>query len=132
MSTLSPLAADPRAAARVVLRPRRALPFYGRHPWVRDSAVERVEPTSIGSEHFLDLDGQIVDLVTDKGKFIARGFYNSQSRIRVRLYSWSPLEPLDEAFFRGRIETAIGLRRRIGLQSSPTLRVPSPSAPKKR
>jgi len=123
MSTASPPSAGPRAAARVVLRPRKALPFYGRHPWVRESAVERVEPTSIAGEHFLDLDGQIVDLVSDKGRFIARGFYNGQSRIRVRLYSWSPLELLDEAFFRSKIEAAIELRRRLGLQSSPTLRV---------
>ncbi|HEX5103767.1 MAG TPA: class I SAM-dependent rRNA methyltransferase [Pirellulaceae bacterium] len=102
-----------------MLRPKRALPFYGRHPWVRDSAVERVEPMSIAGEHFLDLDGQTVDLVNEKGKFIARGFYNSQSRIRVRLYSWSPLEPLDEAFFRGRIEAAIELRRKIGYERGP-------------
>jgi 23S rRNA (cytosine1962-C5)-methyltransferase len=119
----APLAATPLAAARVVLRPKKALPFYGRHPWVRDSAVERVEPTSIAGEHFLDLDGQTVDLMNEKGKFIARGFYNSQSRIRVRLYSWSPLEPLDEAFFRRRIEGAVELRRRIGYLGSPTLRV---------
>jgi len=129
MSIASPPSAAPRAAARVVLRPRKALPFYGRHPWVRESAVERVEPTGIGSEHFLDLDGQIVDLVTDKGKFIARGFYNSQSRIRVRLYSWSPLEPLDEAFFRGRIESAIELRRRIGLEASGLRELPDVVAP---
>src|SRR5688572_32769331 len=108
--------AAPLAAARVVLRPKRALPFYGRHPWVRDSAVDRVEPLSIASEHFLDLDGQVVDLVSDKGKFIARGFYNGKSRIRVRLYSWSPLEALDEAFFRQRIESAIELRQRVGLE----------------
>ena len=118
MSTaIPPAAAAPLAAARVVLRPKRALPFYGRHPWVRDSAVERVEPLSIAGEHFLDLDGQVVDLVNEKGKFVARGFYNSQSRIRVRLYSWSPLVPLDEAFFRARIEAAIELRRRIGYES---------------
>ena len=101
-----------------MLRPKRALPFYGRHPWVRDSAVDRVEPLSAAGEHFLDLDGQTVDLVSEKGKFIARGFYNSQSRIRVRLYSWSPLMPLDESFFRGRIEAAIELRRRIGYEAS--------------
>ncbi|MEX2176862.1 MAG: class I SAM-dependent rRNA methyltransferase [Pirellulaceae bacterium] len=115
MSTeLSALA--PLSVARVVLRPKKALPFYGRHPWVRDSAVARVEPTSIASEHFLDLDGQTVDLMNEKGKFIARGFYNSKSRIRVRLYTWSPLEALDEPFFRSRIATAIELRRQIGYQ----------------
>ncbi len=116
MSTASPPSAESRAAARVVLRQRKALPFYGRHPWVRESAVERVEPISIAGEHFLDLDGQVVDLVNDKGKFIARGFYNSQSRIRVRLYSWSPLVSLDEAFFRQRIEAAIELRRNVELE----------------
>jgi 23S rRNA (cytosine1962-C5)-methyltransferase len=120
MSTaIPPPAAAPLAAARVVLRPKKALPFYGRHPWVRDSAVDRVEPLSIAAEHFLDLDGQVVDLVNEKGKFIARGFYNGQSRIRVRLYSWSPLVPLDEAFFRERIAAAIELRRRIGYDRSP-------------
>ena len=29
------------ATARVVLKPRKARPFYGRHPWVLDSAVAR-------------------------------------------------------------------------------------------
>src|SRR5207245_4067856 len=115
METASPVAPT-HAAARVVLKPRKALPFYGRHPWVLASAVDRVEPTSIESEHILDLDGQAVELVNDKRKFIAHGLYNSQSRIRVRLYSWSAEEPIDEAFFRRKIEAAIGLRRQIGYE----------------
>jgi 23S rRNA (cytosine1962-C5)-methyltransferase len=104
------------AAARAVLRPRKALPFYGRHPWVRDTAIDRVEPTTIAGEHFHDPDGQVVDLVSDRGKFIARGLYNGQSRIRVRLYTWNADEPLDEAFFRRKLEAAIGLRRQIGYE----------------
>jgi 23S rRNA (cytosine1962-C5)-methyltransferase len=109
--------APPQAAARVVLKPRKAQPFYGRHPWVLASAVDRVEPTNIASEHLLDLDGQVVDLVSDKGKFIARGLFNSRSRIRVRLYTWSADEPIDDAFFRRKIEAAIALRRQIGYES---------------
>src|SRR5207302_3792008 len=93
METASPLA-PPHATARVVLKPRKALPFYGRHPWVLASAVDRVEPTSLANEHLLDLDGQVVDLLNDKGKFIARGIYNGHSRIRVRLYTWSAEEPI--------------------------------------
>jgi 23S rRNA (cytosine1962-C5)-methyltransferase len=104
------------SAARVVLRPRKALPFYGRHPWVLDTAVARVEPASLAGEHFLDLDGQVVDLVSDKGKLIARGIFNSKSRIRVRLFTWSAEEPLDEAFFRRKLAAAIELRRRIGYE----------------
>ena len=116
---LSAPASPALAAARVILRPRKAQPFYGRHPWVLASAVERVEPTSIAGEHLLEIDGAVVDLVNDRGRFIARGFYNSQSRIRVRLLTWNEEEPLDEAFFRRRIAAAIELRRQIGYQGPP-------------
>lgn len=117
METALPIAPSP-AAARVVLKPRKALPFYGRHPWVLASAVDRVEPTSLGSEHRLDLDGQVVDLMNDKGRFIARGLYNGQSRIRVRLYTWSAEESIDEPFFRRQLEGAIELRRQIGYEAA--------------
>jgi 23S rRNA (cytosine1962-C5)-methyltransferase len=115
METVSPIA-PAHAAARVILKPRKAQPFYGRHPWVLASAVDRVEPTGVESEHLLDLDGQTVELVNDKRKFIAHGIFNSQSRIRVRLYSWSAEEPIDEGFFRRKIEAAIDLRRQIGYE----------------
>src|SRR4051794_13074426 len=104
------------AAARVILKPRKALPFYGRHPWVLASAIERVEPTSVAGEHLLDLDGQPVDLLNEKGKFIARGIYNSKSRIALRLYTWSADESIDKSLFRRRIEAAIELRRQIGYE----------------
>src|SRR5438876_1530318 len=120
METASPIA-PMHAAARVVLKPRKALPFYGRHPWVLASAIDRVEPTSIAGEHLLDLDGQPVDLFNEKGKFIARGLYNSRSRIAVRLYTWSADESLDDAFFRRKIEAAIELRRQIGYEP-PTMK----------
>jgi 23S rRNA (cytosine1962-C5)-methyltransferase len=106
----------PLIAARVILRPRKALPFYGRHPWVLASAIDRVEPIGIHSEHQLDIDGQPVELLNDKRKFIAHGIYNSQSRIAVRLYSWNAEETLDDAFIRRRLEAAIELRRQIGYE----------------
>jgi 23S rRNA (cytosine1962-C5)-methyltransferase len=88
---------------RVVLEPRRARPFFGRHPWVYAGAVAAVEGTPA--------DGDEVDLVSHAGNFIARGLFNSRSKIRVRLYSWQPDTPLDRAFFRGRLEAALRLRR---------------------
>lgn len=95
------------AAAQVILKPRKARPFYGRHPWVLDSAVARVEGNVV--------DGDVVDLLTDAGKFVARGIYNSRSRIRVRLYTWHNHEALDTAFFKRRLQTAIALRNQLGL-----------------
>ncbi len=93
--------------ARVVLLKRRARPFYGRHPWVFAGAIAAVEGEPA--------DGAVVDLVTDTGNFVARGFYNSKSKIRVRLYSWDSDTQLDQAFFRGRLESAIRLRDDLGL-----------------
>lgn len=101
--------------AVVKLKPRKALPFYGRHPWVLATAVDRVQPRSIAAEHML-ADGSIVDLVNEKGKFIARGFYNGQSRIRVRLFSWREEEKLDAAFFERRLAAAIQARVQMGLE----------------
>ena len=68
---------DGLPTATVILKPRRARPFFGRHPWVLDSAVDRVDGSPA--------DGGVVDLLTHDGKFVARGLWNSQSRLRVRL-----------------------------------------------
>jgi 23S rRNA (cytosine1962-C5)-methyltransferase len=94
------------AAARVVLKPRKAQPFFGRHPWVLDTAVASLDGTPA--------DGDIVDLISDKGRFIARGLFNSRSRLRVRLYTWDHGEALDTALFRRRLEAAVGLRHELG------------------
>ncbi len=93
--------------ARVVLLPKRARPFYGRHPWVFAGAIARVE----GEPQ----DGDEVSLVSDGGDFVARGLFNGRSQIRVRLYSWAPDVPLDRAFFRDRLSAAVRLRNDLGL-----------------
>jgi 23S rRNA (cytosine1962-C5)-methyltransferase len=60
-------------------------------------------------------DGDVVDLVSHTGNFVARGLYNSRSKIRVRLYSWDADIPLDGPFFRSRLEDAVQLRRLLEL-----------------
>jgi 23S rRNA (cytosine1962-C5)-methyltransferase len=94
--------------SRVILQPRRARPFYGRHPWVYAGAIANVEGAPA--------DGDVVDLFSHTGQFVARGLYNSRSKIRVRLYTWDADVPLDRAFFRSRLEDAIELRRLLGLE----------------
>ncbi|HEX5444624.1 MAG TPA: class I SAM-dependent rRNA methyltransferase [Pirellulales bacterium] len=87
----------------IVLKPRKARPFYGRHPWVLDSAVERVEGQPA--------DGDVVELLANDGGWIARGIFNNQSRIRVRLYTWRREEPLDRTFWRRRLQAALAFRQ---------------------
>ncbi|AWM41208.1 Ribosomal RNA large subunit methyltransferase I [Gemmata obscuriglobus] len=92
-------------SAKVILKAKRAQPFFGRHPWVFAGAIERVEGAPA--------DGAEVDLVSHGGNFVARGLFNSQSKIHVRLYSWEENVPLDEAFFRNRLATALRLRHDV-------------------
>ncbi len=89
-----------------MLKPRKARPFFGRHPWVLDSAINRIEGSPA--------DGDVVDLCSEDDRFIARGIFNSRSRIHVRLYTWNEAEPLDEAFWRRRLESAWRLRSVLG------------------
>jgi 23S rRNA (cytosine1962-C5)-methyltransferase len=90
---------------KVILKAKRAQPFFGRHPWVFAGAVEHVEGHPA--------DGDEVDLVSHGGNFVARGLFNSQSKILVRLYCWEPDTPLDRAFFRDRVDRAVRLRHDI-------------------
>lgn len=90
------------SAPRVVLHAKRARPFYGRHPWVYAGAVAAVSGDPA--------DGAEIDLHAHDGQFIARGLYNGQSKIRVRLYAWDADQPLDREFFRSRLQAALHLR----------------------
>jgi 23S rRNA (cytosine1962-C5)-methyltransferase len=94
------------ATPRVILLPRRARPFFGHHPWVYAGAIAGIE----GEPE----DGDVVDLISHAGNFVARGLYNSRSKIRVRLYTWSPATSLDRDFFRDRVDSAVRLRETLG------------------
>jgi 23S rRNA (cytosine1962-C5)-methyltransferase len=97
---------------KVFLKPRRAQPFFARHPWVFSGAVARAEGNPA--------PGAEVALVTEHGEFVARGLFNPSSNILVRLYGWDPQAPLDEAFWSQRLDEAIRLRRDVLKLVSPT------------
>ncbi len=97
-------------SVRVILKERKAQPFFGRHPWVFESAIDGVETPS-GEE---PADGTEVELWAAGGKkFIAHGLWNPHSNIKVRLYSWDQSATITDQFLHDRIREAIALRRRI-------------------
>ncbi len=96
---------NPLPAGTVVLKSKRAQPFYGRHPWVFAGAIDRVEGDPP--------DGAVVDLRSSAGNFVSRGLFNGQSKIRVRNYSWDEAAPLDRDFFAARLDRAIALRHDV-------------------
>lgn len=86
-----------------VLDPSRGKTIARRHPWVFSGAIVRVD----GTPH----DGDLIALHSASGEFLARGYWNGQSSIRIRLCTWDAGEHLDDAFWRARIERAIGARQ---------------------
>lgn len=97
-SDSSPLESLPSVA----LKQKRALPFFNQHPWIFTGAVLSVKGDPA--------PGDEVVVRADHGKFVARGLFNSNSNIRVRLYSWDEEVALDREFWNERIKTAVSLR----------------------
>jgi 23S rRNA (cytosine1962-C5)-methyltransferase len=98
---------DPAVQADVVLKQRRAQPFFGRHPWVFAGAIDRV----VSTDDSPLLPGAVVRLVTSDERFVAYGMWNEVSRIRVRLYSWAEDQPLTREFWEHRLAAAVDSRR---------------------
>lgn len=86
----------------VIIYADREKAIQRRHPWVFSGAIDRVEGSPA--------DGDIVTVRGESGAFLAHGYWNSQSAIRVRLLSWDEAESIDESFWRRRLERAIEAR----------------------
>ncbi|MBQ2364915.1 MAG: class I SAM-dependent rRNA methyltransferase [Alistipes sp.] len=79
-----------------------------RHPWVFSGAIESI---SEGEKPLME--GDIVDVVTKQGDFIARGHYQIGS-IAVRVLSFER-ETIDAAWWHSRIAAAKSVREALGM-----------------
>ena len=77
----------------------------GGHPWVYEGEILETE-TGV-------TDGEIVDVVSQKGRWLGAGYYNSASRIRVRVISRNTNDRFDEDFYARRVRYALDYRRTV-------------------
>ena len=63
-------------------------------------------------------DGGIVDVLDSRMRFAARGYFNSGSKITVRVLTRGENETIDRDFFRRRIERAWQVRQALGFENS--------------
>jgi 23S rRNA (cytosine1962-C5)-methyltransferase len=87
--------------SNVILKPGRDKPVRQRHPWIFGGAIERVEAAA---------DGDVVEVITREGEWLARGYLNRRSQIVVRLLTWDQSVPIDDAFWRSRLSRSISAR----------------------
>ncbi len=90
--------------AKAHLNPGREKRVLRGHPWVFRSDIERVEGSFT--------PGDVVDVLSARGRFLGRAMYNPASQIALRMFTLHD-EPVDEAFIRSRVERALSYRRRF-------------------
>jgi len=77
----------------------------GGHPWIYEGEIKSIDGSI--------LDGSLVDVSDDKNKYLGTGFYNSNSKIRVRVISRNANDTFDEEFYKRRISYAIDYRKNV-------------------
>lgn len=72
-----------------------------RHPWLFSGAIDSVPDIE---------SGQVIRVVDASNHFVAWGFYNVASKIRVRVLDWEETAVIDSDWWRGRLRRSIEAR----------------------
>ncbi len=88
--------------ARTILIPGKEKRVWSRHPWIFRSDIDRVEGDFT--------PGDIVDIYSSKGRFLAKAYYNPASQIALRVMSYRD-ESIDRDFIFRRVKEAVDYRR---------------------
>lgn len=94
-----------RNYTKIYITPKGERAARGGHPWVYADEITNIEGTFA--------DGDLVDVVTGKGKYLGTGFINNHSKIRVRIISGNTNDKFDDAFWKRRLQYAVDYRRTV-------------------
>ena len=90
----------------VTITPKGERAIVDGHPWVYEGEVVSISGTPE--------DGSLVDVVSKKGSWLGCGFYNSASKIRVRLVTRNANDdPAGDAFWERRLRYAWDYRKTV-------------------
>lgn len=92
----------------VVLKQGRDKNLRQMHPWVFSGAIDEKRSKLADVE-----PGGLVDVRDSGGGFIARGYYNPHSQIRIRALTWEQSDAIGPAWWRVRLAHAIASRQAL-------------------
>ena len=94
-----------RPYPKITITPKGEAALTGGHPWVYEGEVTAMDGTPE--------DGALVDVVSRRGSWLGCGFYNSHSKIRVRLLSRNANDDFSDAFWERRVRYAWDYRKTV-------------------
>ena len=94
-----------RPYARITVTPKGERALTGGHPWIYEGEVVSLEGTAE--------DGGLVDVLSRRGSWLGCGFYNSRSKIRVRLVSRNANDDFSDEFWTRRLRYAWEYRKTV-------------------
>jgi len=89
----------------VILKKGKEKAALQRHPWIFSGAIDKVK----GAPE----NGEIVKVFGADKSFLAYGYYNSQSRVAVRLLEWDEETAIDKDWYQQKLRNAIASRAHV-------------------
>ena len=98
----------------LVLNKGRERSLVNRHPWVFSGAVGKRPAGAVG--------GDVVQVVSAEGQWLALGFYSPESQITVRCFEFDrpDADPTQGPYWRTKLDRALALRTRLNLAAQAT------------
>ena len=94
-----------RGYPKFTITPKAEAAILRGHPWVYDAEILSME----GAPE----NGELVDILSKKGRYLGTGFLSEQSKIRVRLISRNANDRFDEAFWERKLRWAWDYRKSV-------------------
>ncbi len=85
------------------------------HPWVFSGAIDQIK----GNPD----NGDIIRVTDSNNDFLAYGFFNSKSRVAVRLLEWNLETEINESWWRRKIKIAVKHRDELNTEDTNTYRL---------
>lgn len=93
------------ALKTVMISKRAELAARGGHPWIYGSEIKDMDEGIA--------PGDMVKVLSSKGKFVGTGFYNPHSKITIRIFSTNANDRFDDAFWKRRAAYAVDYRLQV-------------------
>ena len=97
---------------QIYLKPGRDESLHRFHPWIFSGAVRNIEGSPV--------EGDVVEVLSADGDFLAMGHYQPAGSITVRVLSFTQ-QAVDQNFWKDQLQKAYILRQSLGLAGNPEI-----------